>query len=104
MGEIFHVRMRLLDETVPVQPLVQKEEVARVAASPLSPLQVEMHAMPEDHPSKLVDLEHFETKNPLITEFFLSLKLTLTVIDLLLNSHLSGVSHQRPDSGFHFIL
>ena len=25
VSEIFHVRMRLLDETVPVQPLVQRE-------------------------------------------------------------------------------
>lgn len=29
MGEIFHVRMRLLDDSVPVQPLVQREEVLR---------------------------------------------------------------------------
>lgn len=54
VSEIFHVRMRLLDETVPVQPLVQKEEVLqRPSLSPASPhhgdVHLEMHTMPEDY-------------------------------------------------------
>ena len=36
MGEIFHVRMRLLDDSVPVQPLVQREEVLRSERNVLS--------------------------------------------------------------------
>ncbi|CAK9054410.1 unnamed protein product, partial [Durusdinium trenchii] len=59
VGEIFHVRMRLLDHAIPVQPLVQREEVLlsergifsvnRVIPATVQGSVVELHAMPEDY-------------------------------------------------------
>eukprot|EP00913_Durusdinium_trenchii_P000611 g564.t1 len=58
VGEIFHVRMRLLDHAIPVQPLVQREEVLlsergifsvnRVIPATVQGSVVELHAMPEE--------------------------------------------------------